>query len=516
MTKAIGIDLGTTHSAMTVVDETGRPKMIMNSDGKSITPSVVLFRGDGVIVGDRAKRAAIAEKDNVTMFAKRHICELDWEFTDGEGRVHGPEEISALILRKMKNDAESELGAEVKEAVITVPAYFADMERERTKTAGELAGLKVSRMINEPTAAAIAYGLESAGQEKLAMVYDLGGGTFDVTIIKVAGQEIQVVTSDGNKFLGGVDFDNSLVEYFAEQFEEMHGINPLKDLRAYQDFYIRAEGAKIDLSADTVTYVSLSASGKSMDIELEREQFENLIRPRLQNTIDVAQEALDAAGEKFEKKLTWGDIDAVLLVGGSTRIPLVRGMVEELTGKKAEAGINPDEVVAIGASIVAAHESGKQVVDANLDALPSLEIKDITAHALGTEALHLETKKEYNAIIIPKDSEVPAEGSETFSTVEDNQTVVQLTVLQGEDEDPQYCTVIGRKEGYMLDGIPPMPAGEAEIEVTMSYDKEGIVHLTAKELSTGKKLDIDIENPSLLSKKEQKKIAKRIAGMTVR
>ena len=483
MAKVIGIDLGTTHSAMAVVDETGRPKIVMNSEGNSTTPSVVLFRDEEVVVGGRAKRAAIAEPYNVALATKRHMCEPEWEFTDAKERTHRPEGISALILKKLKQDAEKQLGEEVNEAVITVPAYFQDMERNRTKTAGELAGLKVLRIINEPTAAAIAYGLENMGQEKLVMVYDLGGGTFDITFMKVTGQKIQVITSDGDKFLGGVDFDAALVEYFSDQFKEKHDTDPTEDLRTYQDFYNRAEEAKIDLSADTVTNVSLSAVGKTLDIKLERDQFENLVRPRLQNTIDLAQEALGDAGEKLGKQLSWNDVDNILLVGGSTRIPLVQQMVEELTGKTPEVGVNPDEVVAIGASIVAAHGVGEQVVDANLDTVPSLEIMDVTAHALGVNATDPETGEEYNSIIIPKDSEIPAQRSEIYTTVVDNQTAIRTKVFQGEDRDPKYCAIIGDEDGYALSDIPPMPKGVPEIKHTITYDKEGIVHLTAEELS---------------------------------
>ena len=516
MAKVIGIDLGTTHSAMAVVDETGRPKIVMNSEGNSTTPSVVLFRDEEVVVGGRAKRAAIAEPHNVALATKRHMCEPEWEFTDDKERTHRPEGISALILKKLKQDAEKQLGEEVNEAVITVPAYFQDMERNRTKTAGELAGLKVLRIINEPTAAAIAYGLESVGQEKLVMVYDLGGGTFDITFMKVTGQKIQVIASDGDKFLGGVDFDDALVEYFSDQFKEKHDTDPTKDLRTYQDFYSRAEGAKIDLSADTVTYVSLSALGKTMDIELERAQFEDLIHPLLQNSIDLVQEALGAAGEKLGKQMGWNDVDNILLVGGSTRIPLVQKMVEELTGKTPEVGVNPDEVVSIGASIVAAHGVGEQVVDANLDAIPSLEIRDVTAHSLGVNTIDLKTGEEYNSIIIPKDSEIPAQGSKIYTTVRDNQPVIQTQVLQGEDRDPKYCATIGDEDGYVLSDIPPMPKGVPEIRQTITYDKEGIVHFTAEELSTGKKLDVDIKSPSLLTEKQQENIAKEIAGMTVK
>ena len=516
MTKVIGIDLGTTHSAMAVVDETGRPKIVMNSEGNSTTPSVVLFRDEEVVVGGRAKRAAIAEPHNVALATKRHICEPEWEFTDDKERTYRPEGISALILKKLKQDAEKQLGEEVNEAVITVPAYFQDMERNRTKTAGELAGLKVLRIINEPTAAAIAYGLENIGQENLVMVYDLGGGTFDITFMKVTGQKIQVITSDGDKFLGGVDFDAALVEYFSDQFKEKHDTDPTEDLRTYQDFYNRAEEAKIDLSADTVTNVSLSAVGKTLDIKLERDQFENLVRPRLQNTIDLAQEALGDAGEKLGKQLSWNDVDNILLVGGSTRIPLVQKMVEELTGKTPEVGVNPDEVVAIGASIVAAHGVGEQVVDANLDTVPSLEIRDVTAHAIGVNATDPETGEEYNSIIIPKDSEIPAQRSEIYTTVVDNQTSIRTKVFQGEDRDPKYCAIIGDTDGYALSEIPPMPKGVPEIKHTITYDKEGIVHLTAEELSSGKKLDIDIKSPSLLTKKQQENIAKEIAGMTVK
>ena len=334
--------------------------------------------------------------------------------------------------------------------------------------------------------------------------------------MKITGQKIQVITTDGDKFLGGVDFDSVLVKYFSDQFKEKHGTDPTEDPRTYQDFYNRAEEAKIDLSADTVTNVSLSAIGKTLDIKLDRDQFENFIRPRLKNTIDLAQVTLEAASEKLGKQLSWNDVDTILLVGGSTRIPLVQKMVKELTGKTPEVGVNPDEVVAIGASVVAAHGVGKQVVDANLDTVTSLRIMDVIAHSLGVNVIDSKTGEEYNSIIIPKNCDIPVKKSKIYTTISDNQTTIHTNVLEGEDRNPKYCDIIGDKDGYVLSDIPPMPKGVPEIRQTISFNKEGIIHFTAEELSTGNKFDIDIKRPSLLTEKQQENIAKEIAGMTVK
>ena len=417
MGKAIGIDLGTTMSAMAIVDATGRPSIITNKEGQRLTPSAILIRGDERIVGERAKRAAVAKPNNVAQFVKRSMCDADWVFTDEQDHTHRPEELSALILKKLKQDAELSLGAEVTDAVITVPAYFADLERNRTRQAGEIAGFKVLAIINEPTAAAIAYGLCASQANITMLVYDLGGGTFDVTIQKVQGpQDLTELTSDGNRFLGGADFDAELAKHFVEQFEAKHRVD-LKEvgtLSSDQDFRDRAEQAKIDLSADSEVYVSLSAAGKPLDLTVRRADFEKLIAHYVDQTEDLTKKALEAAG------LTWKQIDKVMLVGGSTRIPKVREMVRALTGKEAETGINPDEVVALGAAVYAANLTGITVRSERGQALPPVEFRNVTAHSLGIVATRSDDKRLYNAKIIQKDTEVPAECKDSFTTVEDN------------------------------------------------------------------------------------------------
>jgi molecular chaperone DnaK len=348
MGKAIGIDLGTTVSAMAIVDANlGRPVMIPNLEGTPLTPSAVMIRGEERVVGLRAKRSAVARPDNVFQFIKRRMCDPDFVFTDADEQTHRPEELSALILKKLKQDAERALGTEVTEAVITVPAYFADLERNRTRQAGVIAGFDVLDIINEPTAAAIAYGVGKGEPNKTILVFDLGGGTFDVTIMKVVGRdELQVLTSGGDRFLGGADFDRELSNYFVQKFEATHGVDLKKSGNSQidQEFLEKAEQAKIDLSADTEVYVTLSAVGKVLDLTLTRDEFEGIIRHHLDLTRDLTKEALKAAG------LDWRDIDKVLLVGGSTRIPMVRAMMQELTKQMPEVGINPDEVVALGAA----------------------------------------------------------------------------------------------------------------------------------------------------------------------
>jgi len=509
MANVIGIDLGTTNSAMAIIDELGRPKIIHNKEGKNVTPSCVMIRGGERIVGERARRAAVAQEKNVAMFIKRHMCEPEWFFIDADGNEHRPEELSSIILRKLKQDAEHSLGKEISKAVITVPAYFQDMERNRTRQAGEMAGFEVLRIINEPTAAAIAYGLDQVGNELKVLVYDLGGGTFDVTIIQIKGTDIDVITSTGDRFLGGVDFDEVLTQHFAKQFKNKYGVDPLADPQTYQAFRDTAEGAKIDLSVDTETYIALSAAGNTLNMELKREDFEKLISHYIDRTRDLTEQALKDA------RLTWTDIDKVLLVGGSTRIPCVQEMLRNLSEKEPESGINPDEVVAIGAAVIAASEAGEIVRNSKGEALPSVKIKDVTAHSLGVIALDTVRNKEINSIIIPKDTPIPAEVKKMFSTVEDYQTSVVITILQGEDEEPQYCTVIGEKDGYVLADIPPKPKDQVQIEVTMQYDRENTVHLTAKELSSGKQLNLQIKNPFLIDSSEAQMIADRVRQLNI-
>ena len=510
MGKAIGIDLGTTMSAMAVVDEMGRPVMIPNHEGKTLTPSAVLIRGDERVIGEIAKRSAIAKPNNVFHLIKRRMCDPDFVFVDENEQEHRPEELSALILTKLKQDAEQSLGMEVTGAVITVPAYFADLERNRTRQAGEIAGLKVLDIINEPTAAAIAYGLGKADANKIILVYDLGGGTFDVTIIKTVGpEEIQVLTSGGDRFLGGADFDADLSNFCVQQFERKHGVDLKKngDLKTDQDFLNKAEFAKIDLSAATQVEVYLSALGKVLDLSLKRTEFETLITHHIDNTKRLTEEALKAA------KLDWSRIDKVLLVGGSTRIPMVREMIKHLTGQVPETGINPDELVAMGAAVHAANLSKVPVRNEKGQELKEVRVRNVTAHALGIIVHSDEKPQGDNSKIIEKDAEIPVESTKSgYTTVEDNQTAVRLQVIQGEDEDPAQCIKVGEA---VLGGIPAMPKGEPKIDVMLGYNESGIVQLHAKELTSGREIRAELKCPGLMSEAQVQKTAERVGRLKV-
>ncbi len=507
MAKVIGIDLGTTMSAMAYIDEVGRPAIVRNAEGQNLTPSAIEIRGNERVVGRKAKNAAVARPKNVVQFIKRQMSNPDYVFTDESGEKHRPEELSALILKKLKQDAYKALGEEVKQAVITVPAYFGDLERQRTKQAGEIAGFEVLDIINEPTAAAIAYGIKQAQDGMTILVYDLGGGTFDVTLMQVNASELRVLTSDGNKLLGGYDFDEAICKFFAEQFRKKHHLNPLENLQTYQKFLNEAEIAKINLSADVETDVNLTADGKVLDIKLTREEFEHEIVHFIDQTQFLTERVLSDAG------LNWGQVDKVLLVGGSTRIPLVQNRVKQLTGKEPELGINPDEVVALGAAVYAASLGGVPVRGAGGKAIATVKVRNVTAHSIGIIAKDVETDEDINSKLILKNKEIPAEGEGFFTTVEDNQTEVKIQIIQGEDDNPQYCTNVG--DAGLLKGIPAKPKGVPRIKVWLSYDKSGIVHLRAKELESGSELVADIENHALLSGNEMKKVTKKVEELRV-
>ena len=506
MTKPIGIDLGTTMSAMAVVDELGQPMMIHNNQGERLTPSAILFRGEETVVGRQARNSAIARPDKVVVFVKREMGNPTYKFRC-DGQEYTAEELSGIILRKLKQDAEAALGQEVREAVITVPAYFGDLERNRTRTAGQIAGLDVIDIINEPTAAAIAYGLSRRGEDQKILVYDLGGGTFDVTIMSSEGGDLRVLTTNGHRKLGGVDFDEKLAEYFAETFETRFGVRPLDEPRSYQDFRDRAEKAKIDLSDAEVADVDLSAGGQLLDLEVQRQQFERLIAHYIDQTQALTEKALSDAG------LGPDQIDKVLLVGGSTRIPVVQRMVRSLMGKKPEIGINPDEVVAIGAAVYAANESGVTVRDTAGRELPPARFHDVTAHSLGIVAKDSDDR-DRNFRLIQKDSPIPASGQDTFTTHSDNQSEVLIKILQGEDDDPEMCVEVG--DAGVLSGIPPRPRGIPQILVTFEYDKSGIVHVQAREDESGKELSATIEYPALMSATEVQLAIARVARTKVR
>ena len=485
MSKIIGIDLGTTNSCVAVI-EGGEPVVIANAEGARTTPSVVAFTKNGErLVGQVAKRQAITNPDRTIMSIKREMGSDHKEEIDG--KKYTPQEISAMVLQKLKADAESYLGETVTQAVITVPAYFSDAQRQATKDAGKIAGLEVLRIINEPTAAALAYGLDKNNDQKI-MVYDLGGGTFDVSILEIADDVFEVLATSGNNRLGGDDFDNRIIDYLAGEFKKEYGIDLKQDKMAFQRL---KEAAKIELSGVTTTnvnlpFISADASGpKHLDITLTRAKFDELTADLVESTIGPARRALEDAG------LTADKIDKVILVGGSTRIPAVSEAVKKLTGKEPHKGINPDECVAVGAALQAGVLTGD---------VTGLLLLDVTPLSLGIET--------YGGVftkLIERNTTIPTKKSQIFSTAADNQTNVEVHVLQGERELAAYNKTLGR---FTLSGIPMAPRGVPQIEVTFDIDANGIVHVSAKDLGTGNEQNITITASTNLTDDEIDKAVK--------
>lgn len=487
----IGFDLGTTYSAIAMVDEHGKPTLIPNAEGERITPSAILFEGGEIIVGSDAKRSAISDVDKVVLFVKRQMGKLNYFFLAPDGRRWTAPELSAEILKKLKRDAEERLGESIKEAVITVPAYFADRERTATLQAAELAGLKALRLINEPTAAALAFGLHHppltppvnggrTGGSK-AIVFDLGGGTFDVTLLEIEGETIRVLATDGDVYLGGKDWDDRIVNFVASGFESRFGFDPRSEAESYQDQRDRCERAKEQLSQLTKTTINCNYHGHSYRVELSREQFERLTAELLAQTESTVNLVLQTAG------VTWADVEAVLLSGGSTRMPQVRAMLKRISDKEPNSSVDPDECVAKGAAIQAALLLREQEKTGKLGigVVGGLSIiVDVTAHSLGTLAVR--EGKLVNSIVISKNTSIPAHNSRAdYVTTEDNQTSITIPVLQGEDEDPELCDLVA---AYEFTGIPPRRAGESEIEVNFTYDRNGVIDVRAKDIRSNKEL----------------------------
>ena len=483
MAKVIGIDLGTTNSCVAVL-EGGEPQIIANNEGMRTTPSVVAFTKDGErIVGEPAKRQAVTNAERTVTSIKTHMG-TDYK-VDIDGKGYTPQEISAILLHKLKSDAESYLGQTVTEAVITVPAYFTDAQRQATKDAGRIAGLDVKRIINEPTAAALAYGMDKLDEEKKILVFDLGGGTFDVSILEIGDGTFEVLATAGNNRLGGDDFDKVIIDYLADEFKKAEGVDLRSDKMALQRLKEAAEKAKKELSSTMSTNINLpfitaTAEGpKHMNIDLSRAKFNELTADLVEKTMGPTKSALADAG------LSVSEIDDVLLVGGSTRIPAVQEAVKNFIGKEPHKGINPDECVAAGAAIQAGVLTGE---------VNDLLLLDVTPLSLGIETMgNVMTK------IIERNTTIPTKKSQVFSTAADNQTAVDIHVLQGERSMAYDNTTLGR---FQLSEIPPAPRGIPQIEVTFDIDANGIVHVTAKDLGTGKEQKVTITSGTNLSEEE--------------
>lgn len=505
----LGIDLGTTFSVVSYVDDTGKPQIIRSRDGGNTTASVVLFEGNNIVVGANAKDQSMLDAENVIQFVKRNMGDPDYKFTAPDGFEYRAEAISALILKQLKEDAEAVLGHPCKFAVITVPAYFNDAQRKATQDAASLAGLVALRIINEPTAAALAYGIGGSRSSEHVLVYDLGGGTFDVTIMCVSNDELDVRTTDGDKALGGKDWDDALIEYVRDEVKKQGVKIPDGDFNTLQELRESCEKAKLQLSTREKTKIALSVSGKRFGIDVTREKFEELTEILIHRTIALSEGCLDVA------ELTWAEIDKILLVGGSSRMPAVSRHIERVSGKSPSRELDPDLIVAMGAAILGAKtpiplSTGGTELPSAASKLPDYAVCDICSHSLGTVVCD-DDGEDINSIILSKDTKIPCIVSKEFCTGSDNQTQIRVQVTQGEDESLDYVQVIGEATVK----IPAYPKG-APIRIQYSYDIDGIIRVRVIDLSPSSPMDLgdfEIDRSANLGDDELSALKRRIDAL---
>ncbi|MFM6328765.1 MAG: Hsp70 family protein [Microcystis panniformis] len=498
MAKVIGIDLGTTYCAVAYTNKYGKQEIIPNREGERITPSVVLFEDRTPVIGSIAKRSAVAMPLDTVQFVKRYMGEKTWRFITEDGDEYTSEEISAFILKRLKEDAETTLGETIKGVVITVPAYFNDAQRKATMDAGKIAGLNVLRIINEPTAAALAYGINQEKINQKVLVYDLGGGTFDVTIMEIKQGEINVIATGGDKNLGGFDWDNKIMEHLNEEFKKESGIDLFDDPTLTQDLRDKAEIAKKNLSSKSTTKVFLSAGGKTISISITVEKFQEITNSLLQRTETITELVLE------DSKLTWKDIDKVLLVGGSTRMKAVPTLIEKMSGKKPSMELHPDEAVAMGAAFQAEllqiQQGASDLVE--VQDFPSVEIKDVTSHSIGMISVD-ERMRSVNSIILKKNTVIPCQFSKTFYTVRDNQQQLLIQVTEGESNNVREITVKAEKPMR----IKPYPKN-SPIRVDFEYDANQMISIKVFDLAPKKPEfigEIQIEARSLTEEQVEEK-----------
>ncbi len=500
--SAIGIDLGTTYSAVAIVSGQGVPEIVPNAETERLTPSAVFFDDDAIVVGQIAKDATATNPDQVVMFIKRQMGNASWYFAH-EGKRYSPADVSAIILTKLKKDAEKYLGRPLPYAIITVPAYFDDERRRATMAAGELAGLKVLDLLNEPTAAAIAFGIDRSPHPETVMVYDLGGGTFDVTIMQVKGKEIRIIGTDGDHQLGGKDFDDAIMRFAVGRFDREHNFDPTTDPFVASELRAQAEKAKRELSKRSKTLLMVRAQGKNTRVELEREHFDSLIRPKLDTTLTLVRSVLRDA------KLEPHQVDRVLLIGGSTRVLLVSTILKQFFGKEPDNSVNPDEAVALGAALMAAHRvvetAPAEVPQPVAEKVGGLQITDVTSHSFGIEAFVPGTNQRINSILIPRNSPIPTQVSKEFVTTMSGQTAIKVTIYQGEFNDPGLCNPVG---DFTLTGLPSNRPPGRKVRVTVACDENGVINVTATDIETGMQTTTQVSyksdpNPSRRSARDR-------------